>query len=36
MTRVALVTTSLGRGGAESQVVECAMGLRRRAGRADG
>jgi glycosyltransferase involved in cell wall biosynthesis len=30
MTRVALLTTSLARGGAESQVVQCAIGLRRR------
>jgi len=30
MTRVALLTTSLARGGAESQVAQCAIALRRR------
>jgi glycosyltransferase involved in cell wall biosynthesis len=30
VTRVALLTTSLARGGAESQIVQCAMALRRR------
>ena len=30
MTRVALLTTSLARGGAESQIVQCAIALRRR------
>jgi glycosyltransferase involved in cell wall biosynthesis len=30
MTRVALLSTSLARGGAESQIVQCAMALRRR------